>query len=137
MSILKKATAFALGAALALPVAVATAAPSSAASPSYAKLRISASTAYPGYYYVSSYGYVAGAPAYSTIKMRLKGDDAAFDDDLRYEVSGYACNGNFSLNALVPRDVLDEDWEGCDEVYATVTSSTGWKTNTANVNMCF
>jgi hypothetical protein len=137
MSLRRKLTALALGAARAAPVAVATATPSSAASASYAKLRISASTTYPGYYYVSSYGYVDGAPAWSSIKMRLKGDDSFSDDDLRYEVSGYAENGNFSVSALVPRHVLNEDWEGCDEVYATVTSSTGWKTNTANVTGCW
>jgi hypothetical protein len=69
--------------------------------------------------------------------MRLIGDDPVFNDDLGVSRTGTAFGGDFSLGALVWHGTLNEDWEGRDEIFAKVSSSTGWSTSTANVNGYF
>ncbi|NHC15667.1 hypothetical protein [Motilibacter deserti] len=136
MRIRKSLTALALTAAIAAPAALATAAPASAID-SYAAIRVQASSTSPGYYDVIVYGYVNNAPPYSYVTMSLKGDDPWSDDDLG--VRGYTQSeyGHFSIKVTVPKPTLNEDWEGCDEVYASVSSSTGWKKNTPNHTGCY
>jgi hypothetical protein len=124
----------ALSAALAAPAALATAAPASAATPQYAKLYIAPSPDHPGYYDVVVSGRVNTTKPQITVGMRLKGDDTWFDDDLGVSATGQAWYGDFSLHVLVWHGTLNEDPEGQDEIYASVSSSTGWRTNTPNVN---
>jgi hypothetical protein len=127
-------TSLALGAALAVPAAAATAPSASAAPAQYARLSITPSPDHPGYYNVVVSGHFNTTATVSTVGMRLKGDDPWFDDDLGVSASGQAWYGDFSLYALVWHGTLNEDWEGQDEIYANVSSSTGWSTSTANVN---
>lgn len=127
----------ALGAALAVPAATATASSASAATPQYAKLSITPSPEHPGYYDVVVSGHFTTNTPSTTVGMRLKGDDPVFNDDLGVSRSGQAWYGDFALYALVWHGTLNEDWEGRDEVFATVSSSTGWSASTANVNGYF
>ena len=127
----------ALGAALAVPAAAATAPSASAATPQYANLYITPSQEHPGYYNVVVSGHFNTNATSSTVGMRLKGDDPWFNDDLGVSTTGQAWYGDFSLYALVWHGTLNEDWEGRDEVFASVSSSTGWSTSTANVNGYF
>lgn len=127
----KLAALTAVGAALA-PVAIATAPPAAAAS-SYARVSISASVDYPGYYNVYVYGHVH-TDAYSlNVGMRLKGDDPIFNDDLSVSATGTAYYGDFSMYRLVWKSYLNEDWEGRDEIFAEVSASNGWRYSTPNV----
>lgn len=126
--------ALALIATLAGPAAVVTAGPVSAQTVQYARLSISPSQAYPGYYDVVVSGHFNTTAAQTTVGMRLKGDDPWFNDDLGVSRTGQAWYGDFALHALVSRSTLNEDWEGRDEIFAYVSSSTGWSANTANVN---
>jgi len=130
-------TSAALGAALALPVAAASAPSASAATTQYAKLSITPSPEHPGYYDVVVSGHFNTTAASSTVGMRLKGDDPWFNDDLGVSRTGQAWYGDFSLYALVWHGTLNEDWEGRDEIFATVSSSTGWSASTPNVNGYF
>jgi hypothetical protein len=127
-------TVLATSAALAAPGIVGAAAPASAAAPQYAKLSITPSQEHPGYYDVVVSGHFNTTAIQSTVGMRLKGDDPWFDDDLGVSRTGQAWYGDFSLYALVWHGTLNEDWEGRDEIYAHVSSSTGWSTDTPNVN---
>jgi len=124
----------ALSAALAVPGVLAGAGHASAATPQYARLYISPSAEHPGYYDVVVSGHFSTTQAQTTVGMRLKGDDPWFDDDLGVSGIGQAWYGDFSLYALVWHGTLNEDPEGQDEVYAHVSSSTGWSANTPNVN---
>lgn len=137
MALRRSVTVLALSAALAAPAAVVAATPSSATTASYARLRITPSAYYPGYYDVIVNGHVHGAPANSTVGIRLKGDDPVFNDDLGVSRTGSSYYGDFSLYTLVWHGTLNEDWEGRDEIFASVSSSTGWRTNTPNVNGYF
>ena len=119
---------------LAAPGVVATAAPAAAATPQYARLSITPSQEHPGYYNVVVSGHFNTTAAQTTVGMRLKGDDPWFNDDLGVSRTGQAWYGDFSLHALVWHGTLNEDWEGRDEIFAYVSSSTGWSTNTPNVN---
>src|SRR4051794_24330162 len=116
---------------------LAAAAPASAAAPQYAKLYITPSFDHPGYYNVVVSGHFNTNVTQSTVGMRLKGDDEWFDDDLGVSRTGQAWYGDFSLAVLVWHGTLNEDWEGQDEIYASVSSSTGWSTDTNNVNGYF
>ena len=127
----------AAAAALAVPALVAVSAPASAATPQYAHISIQPSLEHPGYYDVYVYGHYNTSALTSTVGMRLKGDDPVFNDDLGVSRTGQAVYGDFSLYALVSGDTLDEDWDGRDEVFATVSSSTGFRTSTENWNQHF
>ena len=134
MNLRRRLTILAMGAALAVPAVVAAAAPASAALPQYARLSITPSWEHPGYYNVVVSGHFNTTAAQTTVGMRLKGDDPWFNDDLGVSRSGQAWYGDFTLSALVWHSTLNEDWEGQDEIFAAVSSSTGWKANTPNVN---
>ena len=134
MGLRRMLTVLATSAALAAPGIVGAAAPASAAAPQYAKLSITPSQEHPGYYDVVVSGHFNTTAIQSTVGMRLKGDDPWFDDDLGVSRTGQAWYGDFSLYALVWHGTLNEDWEGRDEIYAHVSSSTGWSTDTPNVN---
>jgi hypothetical protein len=137
MKIRTALASLALGAAIAVPVAAATASAAAAAPAQYANLYITPSQEHPGYYNVVVSGHFNTTAASSTVGMRLKGDDPWFNDDLGVSRSGQAWYGDFTLYALVWHGTLDEDWEGRDEIFATVSSSTGFSTSTANVNGYF
>ena len=132
----RRLTVLAMGAAMAAAALVATPAQASAATQS-ARVYISPSYEHPGYYDVVVSGHFNTTQAQTTVGMRLKGDDPWFDDDLGVSRTGQAWYGDFSLYALVWHGTLDEDWEGRDEIYAYVSSSTGWSTNTPNFNGYF
>ncbi len=127
-------TAAALGAVLVGGQAVALSAGATAATPSYAKLSITASSEHPGYYNVVVSGHFTSNAFATTVGMRLKGDDPWFNDDLGVSATGTAYYGDFSLYALVWHGTLNEDWEGRDEIFASVSSSSGWRADTPNVN---
>jgi hypothetical protein len=133
MGLRKRLGVLAIGAALAAPAAVA-ATPATAATPQYAKLSITRSFEHPGYYDVVVSGHFNTTAVQTTVGMRLKGDDPWFNDDLGVSRTGQAWYGDFSLHALVHGSTLNEDWEGRDEVFAYVSSSTGWSADTPNVN---
>ena len=133
MGLRRGLTALALAAALGVPGAVATAAPASAALPQYAQLTISPSQEHPGYYNVVVSGHFNTTAASTTVGMRLKGDDPWFNDDLGVSRTGQAWYGDFSLHALVHKSALNEDPEGRDEIFAVVSSTTGWSASTPNV----
>lgn len=137
MNLRKKLTAAAISAVLAGGAAVAVPSTASAAAPQYAKLSITPSYEHPGYYDVVVSGHFNTSATQATVGMRLKGDDPWFNDDLGVSVTGQAWYGDFSLYALVWHGTLNEDWEGRDEIFASVSSSTGWSTSTANVNGWF
>jgi hypothetical protein len=130
-------TSLALGTALALPAAAVMAPSASAAAPQYARLSITPSQEHSGYYDVVVSGHFNTSSASSTVGMRLKGDDPWFNDDLGVSRTGQAWYGDFSLYALVWHGTLNEDWEGRDEIFASVSSSTGWSASTPNVNGYF
>jgi hypothetical protein len=134
MGLGKRLTVLAMSAALAVVGGIAGAVPASAAAPQSARLFITPSDDHPGYYNVVVSGHFSTTRADTTIGMRLKGDDPWFNDDLGVWRTGHARYGDFSLHALVWGGVLNEDWEGRDEIFAWVDSSTGWSTNTPNVN---
>ena len=113
-----------------------TAAPASAAT-EYARLSITPSQEHPGYYNVVVSGHFNTTAAATTVGMRLKGADYWFDDDLGVSASGQAWYGDFSLYALVWHGALNEDPEGRDEIYARVSSSTGWSAKTPEVTGSF
>lgn len=133
MGLRRSLTVLAMGAAMVAPGVVATAAPASAATPQYARVVITRSQEHPGYYNVVVSGHFNTTRTQTTVGMRLKGDDPVFDDDLGVSRTGQAWYGDFSLYALVWHGTLNEDWEGRDEIYASVSSSTGWHTNTPDV----
>jgi hypothetical protein len=126
-----------VGAAGAVLAAVALAAPASAATPQSARVSITPSAEHPGYYDVVVSGHFNTTASQATVGMRLIGDDPVFNDDLGVSRTGTAFGGDFSLGALVWHGTLNEDWEGRDEIFAKVSSSTGWSTSTANVNGYF
>ena len=130
-------TSLALGTALVLPAAAVTAPQADAAPTQYAKLFITPSPYHPGYYDVVVSGHFNTTSPSTTVGMRLKGDDPWFNDDLGVSRGGQAWYGDFSLYALVWHGTLDEDWEGRDEIFASVSSSTGWSASTPNVNGYF
>lgn len=134
MGLRRRLTVLAMSAALAASGAVATSVPASAATPQYARLSITPSQEHPGYYNVVVSGHFTTTKTQTTVGMRLKGDDVWFDDDLGVSRTGQAWYGDFSLYALVWHGTLNEDPEGRDEVYAYVSSSTGWSADTPNVN---
>jgi hypothetical protein len=134
MRLRNRLTALGTSALLAAPAALAAAPPASAATPQYARLYVSPSQEHPGYYDVVVSGHFNTTATQSTVGMRLKGDDTWFDDDLGVSATGQAWYGDFSLYALVWHGTLNEDPEGGDELYAYVSSSTGWRTDTPNVN---
>jgi hypothetical protein len=134
MALRRTLTIVAMSAALAASAVIATAAPASAALPQYARLSITPSWEHPGYYNVVVSGHFNTTAAQTTVGMRLKGDDPWFNDDLGVSRTGQAYYGDFSLFALVWHGTLNEDWEGQDEIFASVSSSTGWSTSTPNVN---
>ncbi|WP_130512680.1 hypothetical protein [Krasilnikovia cinnamomea] len=123
-----------MSAALATPVVVAAAAPASAATPQFARLSIAPAQDHPGYFDVYVSGHFNTTATLATVGMRLKGDDPVFNDDLGVWRTGQAWYGDFTLYALVSRGVLNEDKDGRDEIFAYVSSSTGWSINTPNVN---
>lgn len=88
-----------------------------------------------GYYRVTVDGQATVANA--SVGVRVRGDDTWFDETLfSMGGTGYArtdYSGRFNLSQLVYRSVLNEDWEGRDEIYATVSVTGGGSTNTANV----
>lgn len=126
----------ALSAVLAASGVAATARPA-AATTQYAKLSITPSWEHPGYYDVVVSGHFNTTGASTTVAMKLIGDDPWFNDDLGVSRTGQAWYGDFSLYALVWHGTLNEDPEGQDEIFAKVSSSTGWSTSTANVNGYF
>lgn len=134
MGLRRSLAVLAMSAALAAPVAVVAAAPASAAAPQGATLSITPSQEHPGYYNVVVSGHFNTTATQTTVGMRLKGDDPVFNDDLGVSATGQAWHGDFSLYALVWHGTLNEDPEGRDEIFAYVSSSTGWSTETANVN---
>lgn len=134
MGLRRTLTAVAMTTALAASGVTATAGPASAAPAQYARLSITPSFEYPGYYNVVVSGRFNTTAASTTVGMRLKGDDPWFNDDLGVSRTGQAWYGDFSLHALVWHSSLNEDPEGRDEIFAVVSSSTGWSTSTANVN---
>jgi hypothetical protein len=123
-----------VGLSLAVPGMVATTAPAAAATLEYAKLSISPSLERSGYYNVVVSGHFNNSRASSTVGMRLKGADVWFDDDLGVSVTGQAWAGDFALYTLVWHGTLNEDPEGGDEIYAHISSSTGWSRNTPEVS---
>jgi hypothetical protein len=133
MNLRKTITVGGLAAALAAPIVAVTATPSVAAT-SYARLYITASWEHPGYYHVVVSGHIHNAPDGTAVGMRLKGDDPWFNDDLGVSRSTRAYSGEFAMEALVWHGTLNEDWEGRDEVFASVSASNGWSASTANVN---
>lgn len=133
MALRRTFTVLATTAALAAAGSVAATAPASAATPQHAKVWITPSEDHPGYYLVVVSGHFNTTTTQSTVGMRLKGDDPWFNDDLGVSRTGQAWYGDFSLSALVWRGTLNEDPEGRDEIFAYVSSSTGWSTSTANV----
>ena len=137
MGLRRRLTVLAMSAALVAPGVVATAGPASATTTPYARLSITPSFEHPGYYNVVVSGHFHTTAAQTTVGMRLKGDDPWFNDDLGVYRTGQAWYGDFSLYALVWHGTLNEDPEGRDEVFAYVSSSTGWSTNTPNVNGYF
>jgi hypothetical protein len=126
-----------VGLGLAASGIVAPAAPASAATPEYAQLSITPSFERPGYYNVVVSGHFNTSVPSTTVGMRLKGSDFWFDDDLGVSVTGQAWYGDFSLYALVWHGTLNEDPEGRDEIYARVSSSTGWSAKTPEVTGYF
>ena len=134
MHVRRGLSVLAMIATLAASGVLATAGPASATTTPYAKLSITPSQEHPGYYNVVVSGHFHTTAASATVGMRLKGDDPWFNDDLGVYATGQAWYGNFSLYALVSRGTLNEDWDGRDEIFAYVSSSTGWSTNTPNVN---
>ena len=127
----------AAGAAAAGSGVILSAGAASAAPAQYARLSITPSFDRPGYYNVVVSGHFNTGVRVSTVGMRLKGDDPWFNDDLGVSRTGSAVDGDFALSALVWHGTLDEDWEGQDEVFASVSSSTGWRADTNNVNGYF
>jgi hypothetical protein len=125
--------AVAVAAAVVVPGVVSSATPVSAAAQQFARLVISPSWEHPGYYDVYVSGHFNTNQVQTTVGMRLKGDDPWFDDDLGVSVTGQAWYGDFSMYALVWHGTLNEDWEGRDEIYAAVRSSTGWSADTPDV----
>jgi len=96
-----------------------------------ARLYITPSVEHPGYYNVVVSGQASTGAR--TVGMRLKGSDEWFDDDLGVSVTGTVVGGQFALYALVWHGTLDEDW-GEDEIYASVSDSADWHTNTNEVD---
>jgi hypothetical protein len=70
------------------------------------------------------------------VGFRLKGDDPWFDDDLGISATGQTFYGDYNLFTTVYCSALNEDWEGRDELYAKVSTSSQ-STNTQNVNGYF
>jgi hypothetical protein len=133
MALSRRLTVLVISAATAA-AAIAVMAPHASAATQEARLYITPSQEHVGYYDVVVTGHFNTTQAQSDVGMRLKGDDPWFDDDLGVSLSGRAWSGDFSLYALVWHGTLNEDWDGRDEIYASVRSSTGWSTNTPNVN---
>lgn len=128
-------TMAAAGAALAAGVLVGP--PAAADTAQFARLSIQPSAEHPGYYDVVVSGHFNTSQASTSVGMRLIGDDPVFNDDLGVSRTGTAWYGDFSLYALVHGSTLNEDWEGRDEIFAKVSSSTGWRYSTPNVNGYF
>jgi hypothetical protein len=131
MNLRKSFISVAAGAALAAVAA----SPASAANT--AKLTIQPSFEHPGYYDVYVFGHFNTTAFQSSVGARLKGDDPVFNDDLGVSMVGTAGYGDYSLHALVWHGTLNEDWEGQDEIFAHVSSSTGFSADTNNVNGYF
>lgn len=110
--------------------AVTTATPAAAAS-STAAIYITPSWDHPGYYVVAVTGHLH-ATVYATVSIALIGDDPVFNDDLGIRRTVSVHDEVFAMEALVWHGDLDEDWEGRDEVFAEVRSSTGWFYSTRN-----
>jgi hypothetical protein len=132
MLLRRRLAVLAMSAALVTPVVFSTA-PALGAPAQYAKLYITPSLEQPGYYNVVVSGHFNTTARQATVGMRLKGDDPVFNDDLGISATGRAFDGDFSISTLAPRTALNEDPEGRDEIFAYVSSSTGWSTNTPNV----
>ncbi|MBK8978258.1 MAG: hypothetical protein IPM29_20325 [Planctomycetes bacterium] len=85
-----------------------------------------------GYYNVVVSGHSTAINA--AVGARVYGEDTWFDDFL-FSIIGIARTdqlGNFSISRTVFRSVLNEDWEGRDEIYAIadVTGGGSGRTNT-------
>jgi FlaG/FlaF family flagellin (archaellin) len=122
--------------AAAAAVGLVAASPASAAS-NTATLAITASSEHPGYYDVYVSGHFTTTTPSSQVGFRLIGDDPVFNDDLGVSVTATAWYGDYSMHALVWHGTLNEDWEGRDEIFARVSSSTGFRADTNNVNRSF
>ena len=70
------------------------------------------------------------------VGFSLKGDDPWFDDHLGIGATGQTWYGDYNLGTTVYCSALNEDWEGRDELYAKVSTSSQ-STNTQNVNGYF
>ena len=137
MNVRRLLAVLATGAAVAGSAALLPAEAASAAPAQYARLSITPSVDFPGYYNVVVSGHFNTGVRVSTVGMRLKGDDPWFNDDLGVSRTGSAVDGDFAVSALVWHGTLDEDWEGQDEIFASVSSSTGWRADSNNVNGYF
>ena len=91
-----------------------------------------------GYYLVVVDGHSSAANA--AVGVRVYGEDTWFDDFL-FSMGGYARTdfaGNFNVSQMVYRSVLNEDWEGEDEIYAVVTvSGSGGSVRTNTIRHSF
>lgn len=90
-----------------------------------------------GYYRVSVSG--TSSRPNATLGVRVMGEDTWFDDHLfsmgyysRTDPSGY-----FSVSQVVHRNVLNEDWEGRDEVYAVAEVSGAGSARTNTIRQYF
>ena len=90
-----------------------------------------------GNYLVVIDGHSSAANA--AVGVRVYGDDPWFDDFL-FSIVGFARTdfaGNFNVSKLVSRSILNEDWEGEDEIYAVAEVSGGGSVRTNTISRSF
>lgn len=90
-----------------------------------------------GYYFVVVDGHATTPNA--AVGVRVYGEDTWFDDFL-FSILGYARTdpfGNFNVSRTVHRSVLNEDWEGQDEIYAKVEVSGAGSVRTNTITQSF
>ena len=90
-----------------------------------------------GYYNVVISGQASAVNA--AVGVRVYGSDTWFDDHL-FSIIGYArtdFSGYFSVARQVHRSVLNEDWEGTDEIYAIADVSGAGSGRTNQISRSF
>lgn len=90
-----------------------------------------------GYYRVSVSGQCPVSNA--TLGVRVYGEDTWFDDFL-FSMGAYsrtAPGGYYSVSQLVHRNTLNEDIEGADEIYATVSITGAGSARTNKITRSF